>query len=162
MDPHYDRAMSPGRERAMSTGRERAMSPGRERAMSTGRERAMLPGRAANLLAALVLTVAGAGCSHSVAAPTGLVRIALTEYRMIPQSVRVPEGLLIVYAHNYGRLTHNLVVTRGTRTAGSTQPIRPGQTRQLILTLTPGKYLMASTILSDRDLGIYGTLTVTR
>jgi uncharacterized cupredoxin-like copper-binding protein len=122
----------------------------------------MPPRRAANLLAALALLPAIAGCSHTVAARNEVVQIALTEYRMIPQSVRVPEGLLIVYAHNYGRLTHNLVVTRGTRTAGSTQPIRPGQTGQLILTLTPGKYLMASTILSDRDLGIYGTLTVTR
>ena len=30
------------------------------------------------------------------------------------------------------------------------------------MAVTPGKYLMLSTILSDRDLGIYGTLTVTR
>jgi uncharacterized cupredoxin-like copper-binding protein len=76
--------------------------------------------------------------------------------------VRATAGRLTIYAHNYGRLTHNLVVTRGTHTTGSTQPIRPGQTSQLVVKLAPGKYLMASTILSDRDLGIYGTLTVTR
>jgi hypothetical protein len=117
--------------------------------------------RAANLLAALALTAAGAGCSHTVNAPRGTARIALTEYRLIPQSIRVPAGYLTIYAHNYGRLTHNLAVTRGTHTTGSTQPIRPGQTAQLTVLLTPGKYFVSSTILSDRDLGIYGTLDVT-
>jgi hypothetical protein len=90
------------------------------------------------------------------------VQIALTEYRLIPQSVRTQRGELVIAVHNYGRLTHNFVVTRGRKTTGSTEPIRPGQTAQLDLELTPGKYLMLSTILSDRDLGIYGTLTVTR
>ena len=90
------------------------------------------------------------------------MQIALTEYRLIPQSIRSPQGELAISVHNYGRLTHNLVVTRGTKTTGSTEPIRPGQTAELLLAVTPGKYLMLSTILSDRDLGIYGTLTVTR
>ena len=90
------------------------------------------------------------------------MQIALTEYRLIPQSIRSPQGELAISVHNYGRLTHNFVVTRGTKTAGSTEPIRPGQTAEILLAVTPGKYLMLSTILSDRDLGIYGTLTVTR
>jgi plastocyanin len=85
----------------------------------------------------------------------------VTEYRLVPQSIRVPAGELTISIHNYGRLTHNLSVTRGMRTTGSTQPIRPGQTAQLTVTLVRGKYFMSSTILSDRDLGIYGTITVT-
>ncbi len=118
--------------------------------------------RAAILLGVLTLLPAGAGCGHSQAARDGSVQIALTEYRLIPQSVRTQQGQLAISVHNYGRLTHNFVVTRGTATTGSTPPIRPGQTAQLVLEVTPGKYLMLSTILSDRDLGIYGTLTVTR
>lgn len=117
--------------------------------------------RVANLLGALSLLLAGAGCTHTVAAPSGVVRIGLSEYRLIPQSVRAPEGELRIFVHNYGRLTHNLSVTRGTQTAGTTQPIPPGQTSELVLDVTPGKYLMLSTILNDRDLGIYGTLTIT-
>jgi hypothetical protein len=122
----------------------------------------MRPGRPANLLAALALLLTVAGCSHPVAARNQVVQIALTEYRIIPQSVQAPEGELTIYAHNYGRLAHNLVVIHGTSTTGSTDPIQPGQTALLSLILAPGKYLMTSTILSDRDLGIYGTLTVTR
>jgi hypothetical protein len=118
--------------------------------------------RAANLLAALALLAASAGCTHThVVGRNRLVRIAMTEYRLVPQSIRVRRGRLTIYAHNYGRLTHNLVVIRGQQTAGSTDPIQPGRTRQLILSLAPGRYLMLSTILSDRDLGIYGTVTVT-
>jgi hypothetical protein len=118
--------------------------------------------RAAILFGVLPLLLAGAGCGRGVAARNGSVQIALTEYRLIPQTVRTQRGELVIAVHNYGRLTHNFVVTRGKKTTGSTEPIRPGQTAQLLLAVTPGKYLMLSTILSDRDLGIYGTLTVTR
>ena len=118
--------------------------------------------RAAKLVGTLVLLLAGAGCSHTVDARTGVVRILVTEYRLVPQSVRARPGELKIYVHNDGRLTHNLSVARGPRTTGETQPIRPGQSAQLTVTLTPGRYFMSSTILSDRDLGIYGTLTVTR
>jgi hypothetical protein len=121
-----------------------------------------VPRRAAILLGVLTLLLAGAGCGHGATARDGAVQVALTEYRLIPQSIRTQQGELAISVHNYGRLTHNLVVTRGRKTTGSTEPIRPGQTAQLLLAVTPGKYLMLSTILSDRDLGIYGTLTVTR
>jgi hypothetical protein len=120
------------------------------------------PRRAAILLGVLTLLLAGTGCGRTVAARDGSVRIALTEYRLIPQSIRTQHGELAISVHNYGRLTHNFVVTRGKKTTGATEPIRPGQTAELLLAVTPGKYLMLSTILSDRDLGIYGTLTVTR
>jgi hypothetical protein len=118
--------------------------------------------RVAKLVGTLALLLAGAGCSHTVDARAGAVRILVTEYRLVPQSIRVPAGELTIYVRNDGRLTHNLSVSRGARTAGETQPIRPRQTAQLTVTLTPGRYFMSSTILSDRDLGIYGTLTVTR
>jgi uncharacterized cupredoxin-like copper-binding protein len=76
--------------------------------------------------------------------------------------VRAPAGVLTIDVHNYGRLTHNFAVMRGAETNGETAPIQPGQSIELVLRFAPGKYLMASTLLSDRDLGIYGTLTITR
>jgi plastocyanin len=118
-------------------------------------------GRAANLVGVLVILLATVACSHTVEARRGGIRILVTEFRLVPQSIRVPAGQLTIFVRNYGRLTHNLSVTRGMRTAGSTQPIRPGRAAQLTVTLVPGKYFMSSTILSDRDLGIYGTITVT-
>jgi plastocyanin len=116
---------------------------------------------AAKLLATLALALVGAGCDHTTVARDGQVQMSITEYRLVPQSIRTPAGALTIYVHNYGRLAHNLVVMRGTATWGSTEPIRPGQSAELTVGLHPGKYLMSSTILSDRDLGIYGTLTVT-
>jgi hypothetical protein len=118
--------------------------------------------RLANLVGALALLAAAAGCSQPVAARGRQVRLALTEYRLIPQDVDARQGRLTLFAHNYGRLTHNLAVMRGARTNGLTKPIPPGRTVRLIVYVSPGKYLMLSTLLSDRDLGIYGTLTVTR
>jgi len=64
-------------------------------------------------------------------------------------------------AINYGRLTHNLVLSRGGQTQGSTRALAPGQSGVITVQLTPGTYQMASTILSDQALGAYGTMTVT-
>ena len=71
-------------------------------------------------------------------------------------------GPLTVFAHNYGRLAHNLVISRSGQPTAVTRAILPGQSAEITLTVTPGMYLMASTILSDQTLGEYGTLRVTR
>jgi hypothetical protein len=122
----------------------------------------MPTGRVTKALGAVILLIATAGCGHTVLARDGTARIALTEYRLIPQSVRAPAGLITIDVRNDGRLTHDLALMHGAQTVAGTGPIRPGQRIQLVLPLTAGKYVMASTLLSDRDLGIYGTLTVTR
>jgi hypothetical protein len=86
--------------------------------------------------------------------------MAVTEYRLNPQSVQAQNGVLSIVVHNYGRLTHNLVVSQGGQNIAGTKPIPPGQTSELDLDLAPGTYQMSSTILSDQDLGAYGTLKV--
>jgi hypothetical protein len=112
---------------------------------------------------AAVLMALTAGCSHTVVVGRSRVlQVALTEYHVAPQSVRAPSGTLSIYVHNFGRLSHNLVISRGGQTEASTQPIPPGQSTELVAELPPGQYLLASTILSDQALGAYGTLTVTR
>jgi hypothetical protein len=113
-------------------------------------------------LAAVALALLAGGCSHTERIGVDrTLRVALSEYRVNPQSVRASAGTLTIFVQNYGRLTHNLVISLGGQSAGSTKPIPPGQSAALVLTLTPGTYLMASTILSDEALGEYGTLTVT-
>ncbi|MGI8429477.1 MAG: cupredoxin domain-containing protein [Solirubrobacteraceae bacterium] len=118
----------------------------------------------AKLLAAvlsLVAVIASAGCGKLVVVGADrTLGLALSEYRVNPQDVRVRSGSLTLVVHNYGRLTHNLVVSQAGVYDGVTKPIPPGQSTQLTLTLAPGRYDLASTLLSDQALGEYGALTV--
>ncbi len=110
---------------------------------------------------AALLAPAVAGCGHVAnVGPGGSVQIALNEYRVTPQDVQASSGTLTLVVHNYGRLTHDLVITRDGRQAAATEPLAPGQTADMVATLSPGQYLMSSTILSDQALGAYGTLRV--
>ncbi len=88
--------------------------------------------------------------------------MALTEYHLAPQEVQARAGMVTIFVHNFGRLSHNLVISYDGLAQASTQPIPPGQTTELLATLGPGKYQMASTVLSDEALGTYGTLNVMR
>ncbi len=111
------------------------------------------------LAVALCASVAACGQTH-VVGPHHTLLLALTEYRLRPQRVQARAGQLTIVVHNYGRLTHELSVSRAGNTAGATQPIPPGGNARLMLTVRPGQYVMSSTILYDRDLGLYGTLVV--
>jgi hypothetical protein len=122
----------------------------------------MATARVASVLGTVIVLIATAGCGHTATARDGTARLALTEYRLIPQNVRAPAGVVTLDVRNAGRLTHNFTLMRGAQTTVQTGPIQPGQHIELVLPLAPGKYVMTSTILSDRDLGIYGTLTVSR
>ncbi len=116
------------------------------------------------ILAATLLLFAAlmAGCGGTTQdAPHRTFQLALTEYHVTPQSVRAPSGTLTIFVHNYGRLSHNLVISHDGASEAATQPIPPGQTSELIANLAPGRYLMTSTILSDQALGAYGTLVIT-
>ena len=113
------------------------------------------------LLAAVLASLALAGCGKSTTVRTGQsLQIGLNEYRVTPQDVRAQTGLLTIFVHNYGRLTHDLVISLNGQTEAATTPIAPGQTQELDAALSPGHYPMASSILSDQALGAYGTLTV--
>jgi hypothetical protein len=109
----------------------------------------------------VLASLALAGCGRSTTVRTGQpLQIGLNEYRVTPQDVRAQTGLLTIFVHNYGRLTHDLVISLNGQTEAETTPIAPGQTQELDAALGPGHYLMASSILSDQALGAYGTLTV--
>ena len=121
-----------------------------------------MPGRLSPLIMVAATLALLCGCGHTQAVGSdGILQVSLSEYRVTPQSVRARPGALILVVHNYGRLTHDLVISLSGHNEASTKPIAPGQTADLAVTLAAGTYLMASTILSDQDLGTYGTLTVT-
>ncbi len=122
-----------------------------------------MPGRRTliGLMATASLGLLG-GCGHTqVIGQDRTLYVALADYRVTPQSVRVRSGPMTIFVHNYGRLTHDLVVSLNGQSIESTRPIWPGQSAELSVSLPPGNYLMASTILSDQALGEYGTLKVT-
>ena len=109
---------------------------------------------------ALIACVFGGCGGKQVSIHGHTLQLGLTEYRIDPQNVRADAGELTIVVHNYGRRTHNLVVTSHGQNIGRTEPIWPGTTRRLVLTLPAGTYMMASTILNDRTLVEYGTLTL--
>jgi hypothetical protein len=108
------------------------------------------------------LAVAVSGCSHTVSVgPNRTLRIALSEYRVIPQSARARAGQLNLVVENDGRLAHDLAVSAHGQILAQTPPLLPGASAVLTLALRPGSYLMSSTLFSDQALGAYGTLNVT-
>lgn len=112
-------------------------------------------------IAGAALSAGGCGATTTVGGSRTL-RVGLSEYRVTPERAQAGAGLLMIVAHNYGRLTHNLVVSLNGVTEASTEPIAPGQTAQLETVLSPGRYQLASTELADQALGAYGTLQVSR
>ncbi len=118
---------------------------------------------ATGLIVTGAAAVALPGCSNTVTVGSSrTIRVALTEYRVVPQSIRSSAGELTLLVENDGRLAHTLAVSRGGNTLGQTAPLQPGASTSLTLSLSPGSYLMTSTLFSDRALGLYGTLTVVR
>jgi hypothetical protein len=104
-----------------------------------------------------------AGCGHAATVPADrTIRVAVTEYRVIPQSIDSSSGEVVLEVENDGRLTHDLAVSRRGVIVGQTPPIQPGTQAALVVTLSPGSYQMSSTLFSDQALGTYGTLTVRR
>jgi plastocyanin len=112
---------------------------------------------AAAALAATLL----AGCARTQAVGTSrTVQVGVTEYLLRPDAVQVGPGPLTIIVHNYGRLTHDLVITQNGQKQASTGTIWPGQTSELAVDLPKGTYTIASTVISDQALGAYGTLTI--
>jgi hypothetical protein len=113
------------------------------------------------IVALAALAMIASGCGTTKVIPSGgQLTVALTEYRLRPQRVEVTSGSLTIVAHNYGRLTHNVVILQDGRAQDSMQPIPPGGSGELTVYLLPGRYILASTVQSDQALGVYGSLIV--
>jgi hypothetical protein len=119
--------------------------------------------RASKLALAAVCAGLLAGCGHTEKVSAGhTLRIGLSEYRLNPSQVHAGPGLITVQVHNYGRLKHDLLISRDGQTTVFVEPLSPGQSTQVMVYFDPGKYSMSSTVLDDNALGTYGTLTVGR
>src|SRR5579862_5532002 len=114
-----------------------------------------MPWLRATTLALITATALAAGaCTNTVVVRHGRVlELAVGEYRLAPQSVRIAAGLLTIVVHNEGRLAHNLAVSEDGQLVGETSPILPGRVAYLPIDLSPGTYVIASTLFSDQVLG---------
>jgi hypothetical protein len=116
----------------------------------------------ATLLMAGVGVALAACSSTTVVGASRTFEVGVSEYRVAPQEVSVPAGPVTLIVHNFGRLAHNLAITRGGRVEAETTPIQPGSSVALAVDLTAGSYVIASTLFDDQALGAYGTLLVRR
>lgn len=121
------------------------------------------------LAAALLVPLLLAGCGTGQTTHLTGHRLALTleEYRILPQMASVPAGPLRIAACNRGILTHNVTLQRGTldsdeRTTLTGIPtLLPGKCGSVLTTaLTPGRYLLVSTVGNQAVLGMAATLVV--
>lgn len=111
---------------------------------------------------AVVLGAAGCGEPAPVAVDATPLRLTLSEYRIVPQAVRVPAGRLELVVRNGGTTVHRLRLRdeARTRTLASTPPLRPGETARLVVDLPPGRYVGACAGERHDTLGEHGTIVV--
>jgi hypothetical protein len=121
------------------------------------------------LLPAAIAALALAGCAARTTLSTSghELALALTEYRISPQSASVPAGRLRIVARNRGILTHNVELERGTLDSGSRpvlaviHTLLPGASAAVVTgPLAPGRYLLVSGVGNQTTLGMAATLTV--
>jgi len=115
--------------------------------------------------------VATAGCGgdpEPVVDRDATLQLKLSEYRIVPQVIRVRPGRIHIVARNTGRLAHNLRVRSLDRERGEeieelgtlSGTAFPGGRVVGDVTLPPGKYELVCTIGNHDDLGQTGTLIV--
>jgi iron uptake system component EfeO len=130
--------------------------------------RSLPPGSPAILLAA---AVAAAGCSAAgsdadAAGRTGsapapqTVAIDAHEFAFDPSSVVVEAGTVTFAVTNSGTVEHELEILDGERVVDEVEGLVPGLTRDLTVTLAPGRYRYVCRIAGHEAAGMQGTLTV--
>jgi plastocyanin len=126
-----------------------------------------LPTRLAAALACLAPALI-AGCGNddgSAPAPRGPDAVVMTDYEYHPRDLRVRRGQTVTVV-NEGGIAHNLTIERGpnprdeTDRLAGTDSFLKGDSEQLRVDLTPGRYVMVCTVPGHRELGMVGTLAV--
>jgi len=121
---------------------------------------AHLPGPARRLLA-VALAFALTGCAHTIRVGGRRdLHLALTEFRVTPDTVRAYAGPLTITVRNVGTRTHDLAVSLGNQNEVVSPDLAPGATATMTVYLAPGSYMLRSLLSDDQALGLWGTLDV--
>jgi len=90
----------------------------------------------------------------------GQVEIALLEYEMKPNKVRVKPGAVTFVLRNEGRFAHDFHV-EGPGVEAHAAKFSPGRTVRLEVTLQEGEYKISCPLSNHDQRGMHGTLIVT-
>lgn len=126
----------------------------------------LLPRHAAALACLAPALIAGCGDDDgSAPVPRGPNTVVMTDYEYHPRDLRVRRGQTVTVV-NEGGIAHNLTIERGpnprqeTGRLAGTDSFLKGDSEQLRVDLTPGRYVMVCTVPGHRELGMVGTLAV--
>jgi plastocyanin len=110
---------------------------------------------------ALTLAWALAGCAHTVrVGRSRTLHLAISEYRVTPDTVSAYAGTLTITVRNVGTRTHNLAISLGNQNEAESPYLVAGSASTMTVDLAPGKYMLRSTVTDDQALGLWGTLDV--
>ena len=140
---------------------------------AAGAERAGAPQREAAVAAVIasVKTTAPASAAHApsskAAADDGfvevagaMIEIALMEYEMKPNKIRVKPGAVTFVLRNEGRFAHDFHV-EGPGVEAHAAKFSPGRTVRLEVSLQEGEYKISCPLSNHDQRGMHGTLIVT-
>jgi iron uptake system EfeUOB component EfeO/EfeM len=88
------------------------------------------------------------------------VSLTLSDYRIVPQRVRVEPGRITFLVRNDGHGAHNWQVRGRGKVRGRIATLLPGASGRLTVRLRRGTYRMSCGIGHHEELGEYGTLSV--
>jgi hypothetical protein len=112
-------------------------------------------------LAATLAAVAGASPTAAQASPASrIVSVTLREFAIVmPAKLRPGETTFVL--HNRGRFPHNFTTVYGP-TRFHSRDVAPGTTARLSVSLVPGAYLVACTVLDGGHLarGMFTLFTI--
>ena len=125
--------------------------------------RRLLPPLAAGLvLVALALAVlaqrGGPGATARVR--DGRVAVVLSDFRIVPQSIRAPAGKVTFVLRNRGRLAHGFRLRKAGIDRLVQPSLAPGARAEATAELPKGDYRMYDALSNFEDLGMYGTVRV--
>jgi len=90
----------------------------------------------------------------------GQIEIALKEYEMVPNKIRVKPGAVTFVLRNEGRFAHDFHV-EGPGVEAYAAKFSPGRTVRLEVTLREGEYKISCPLSNHDERGMHGTLVVT-
>ena len=113
--------------------------------------------------AAVALSACGGGETAQVADDAAAV-VAMSEFRLEPQQLRLGAGRRTLTVRNAGRVVHRFELRSGDggRLIVRGRPLKPGEQESLSVRLRPGDYLMRCAQPRHNTLGEWGRVVVER
>jgi len=119
---------------------------------------------------------AGVAPARDTTAAATKVKVALSEWKLVPSVVRISPGRITFVVRNMGKIPHELVIVRTGRhhhalpmsgsqaseagLMGEIEEFLPGQTRHLVVKLAPGRYVLLCNLPGHYMAGQYAALRV--